>query len=230
MSLENEFAKVPRGNKNYQRFVICYRKPAIFSSQFEYYIACEHNQYSTKEIAGNKRFQQLVSTCFLCPVCPSIYSEHYHQETRKCNQLCTPERIVFQPPIPIQEDSTHDCTRHYIQIRQTIIPSYVTHDYSPHFTTKHSWRYALTIIHGATCFPPPLPKLPRTEPRIPRRMRERAPREKRKRKRRKRKTKIFGQCDPHFESSICNNGEGSSKDDTHQSLLANNDPDSQANH
>lgn len=227
MTLNNEFATVPRGIKNYQRFSIHYRKPTIFSSQYEYYIACEHNQYSTKEIAGNKRFQQLVSTCFLCPICPSIFSEHYHQETRKCNQLCTPERIVFQPPIPIQEDSTHDCTRHYIRTRQPIIPSYVTFDYSPHFTTKHSWRYALTIIHGATCLPPSLPKPPRTDPRIPRRMREKAPRKKRKRKRRNRKQEQFGQCHSSSVPSICNSGDGFCQSNTHQSLLANDDPNSQ---
>lgn len=211
MSLNNQFAIVPRGPKHYQRFIIHFRKPTCFSSFYEYYIECNHNQYDLREIAGSKRYQQLVSQCFLCPICPSVFSEHYHKETRACNILCTPERLVYQPPLPIEQDSTHDCSQHYIFIRQQTIPSRIIHDFSPHFVTEYSWSYAITIIHGATCFPPS-PAKPKREPRVPRRMREKPEKKKRKRRRRKRLAVIAenttGQCVNQFESPIGNIGEG----------------------
>jgi hypothetical protein len=208
MSLNNEFATVPRTTKNYRRFIIHYRKPTNFSSFFEYHIECEHNEYNSKKLAGNKRFQLLVSTCLLCPLCPTVFSEHYHQETRKCNTLCIPERLVFQPSLPI-----HDCSRHYILTRQQIIPSRITYDYSPHFTSKYSWYYALNIIHGATCFPPkPVRTTPR-EPRIPKRLREKSPKKKRKRRKRRRKNRMhqLGQFDSDLNPAICNSGDGLSE-------------------
>jgi hypothetical protein len=119
---------------------------------------------------------------------------------------------VFQPPIPIEQDSKHDCSRHYIPIRQTIIPSCITHDFSPHFTTEYAWDYCITIIHGATCFPPSTPK-PRKEPKIPKRMREKPPKKKRKRKQRRRGNRgaaQFGQCHDPVDSIIGNIGDGSS--------------------